>query len=116
MLIILSNYFKRDIMKIFLIRPPVTHFSGSQPPVCDLPLGLLYIAGALNKKECQVEIYDAIIDTYEEHWSTKIENDEECKMGAPECEIEDRIRKFNPDIVGITNQFSSQISNAILIA
>lgn len=102
-------------MKVLLIRPPTTHFPGTTPPVCGLPLGLLYIAGIFDKNGYDVQIYDAIIDTDEIHWLPQ-HGDNEFRMGAPLDEIYEKIKSVKPDIVGITNQFSSQIPNAIKVA
>ena len=102
-------------MKVLLIRPPTTHFPGTTPPVCGLPLGLLYIAGVLDKNGYDVQIYDAIIDTDKIHWLPQ-HGASEFQMGSPLDEIHEKIKSVKPDIVGITNQFSSQIPNAIKVA
>ena len=49
-------------MKILLIRPPAKYIKGSAKPSASLPLGLLYVAAALEKNNFTVEIYDAQIN------------------------------------------------------
>ncbi|MFH2069954.1 MAG: radical SAM protein [Elusimicrobiota bacterium] len=101
--------------KILLVRPPSSYGENLRGFQLDLPLGILYIAGVLEKNGYQVEVFDARVDfadhkllnTYankefvEKHWIT---------------ELKKVIQHKNPDVVGITNQFSAQIFNAVRVA
>lgn len=98
------------IKKILLIQPPynILKFEpkGAQPP-----LGLAYIAAVLENKYA-VKIIDCVIEGYDtEKW---IDNNF-ILYGLPEEEIENRIREFQPDIVGVSCLFSTQSENAHMV-
>jgi magnesium-protoporphyrin IX monomethyl ester (oxidative) cyclase len=98
-------------MKALLINPPQTFYPGSEPPAGNLPLGLLYIAAVLDKAGYKAEILDAFIT---ESSFRKIGDVTE--VGMPYGRIAEEIRRIKPDIVGITNPFTSQVENAIRVA
>jgi len=102
-------------MKILLVRPPSSYGENLRGFQLDLPLGILYIASMLEENGYEVEIFDCRIDfdasdllnTYknrnyvEKHWLT---------------EFKKVIQEKKPDVIGITNQFTAQILNAIKAA
>ncbi len=100
-------------MRILLINPPLTG-TASNLTVLGLPLGILYIAAVLEKKGKVVEVFDSI--TCEPKLETKRIDNEKIHIGASWKRLEDEIRNKKPDIVGISNQFSSQVDNAIRAA
>ena len=98
-------------MKVLLINPPQTFYPGSEPPAGNLPLGLLYIAAVLDKAGYKTEILDAFItDSLFRKIGDIIE------VGMYHGRIAEEIRRKKPDIVGITNPFTSQVENAIRVA
>lgn len=99
-------------MKILLINPNRTYYQGSKGPRLGLPLGILYIAAVLEKNGYQPKIFDCLIS---EHTKLKVEKDKIIHGTSDEIILE-TIQKEKPDVVGITNQFSAQIENAIRTA
>ncbi len=102
-------------MKVLLIKHPTTHFEKTAPPVSGLPLGLLSIAGSLRKAGHHVQLYDAIVDADEKRWGTECEGGT-YRMGATWEEIKHKVADASPDLVGISNQYTSQADNAIQTA
>lgn len=77
------------------------------------PLGIAYIAAILEQAGYEVRILDAFI----EGWDTSIRiNHEKLLVGLPYDEIEDYVRDYQPDFVGITSMFTSQRKNAHKVA
>lgn len=102
-------------MKVLLIRHPTTHFAKTAPPVSGLPLGILYVAAALKAAGYPVQLYDAIVDADEKRWGDACE-DGKYQMGATQEEIGRFVAEAAPDVVGISNQYTSQVNNAIKTA
>lgn len=97
-------------MKILLIDPPTIHLKGSDNPRAYFPLGLLSIAGVLKRENYNVEIYDTKVS------GNIYINSNIIHFGDNWNIVDRRIREYNPDIVGISNLFSSQWTNALKIA
>lgn len=98
-------------MKVLLINPSRIYFQGqgSKGPRVGLPLGLMYMAAVLEKNSIPVKIFDSLISE-----ATQIkEYPEHTYHGAPDDYLEKIIQKENPDIVGITSPFSTQVENAV---
>jgi len=102
-------------VKVLLIKHPTTHFEKTAPPVSGLPLGLLYIAASLRKAGHDVHIYDAIVGADERRWDGAFV-DGVYRMGATQEEIQRVVSDIGPDVVGISNQFTSQVDNALRTA
>jgi anaerobic magnesium-protoporphyrin IX monomethyl ester cyclase len=98
-------------MKILLINPPQTFYLGSEPPAGSLPLGLMYLASVLDKAGYKVEILDAFMADFEPQKDGDI-----VIVGMPFNQIEVEIRRRQPDIVGISGPFTSQIGNTLKIS
>lgn len=102
-------------MKICLINPPKTMQEHSDTssiggkPSIGLPLGLLYVAGALEQAGHTVSVIDCLVG--KEVITKKLENDI-LYYGYPYEVIKQKIRQINPDIVGIGSQFSAQAKNS----
>jgi len=97
----------RDI-KTLLIWPPITVFPpDTMKPSSILPLGLSYIAAFLEKNNHDVKILDAL--------ALGINNREKCnewiRTGLNDREIKRKIKKYNPDIVGISSMFTAYSSD-----
>jgi anaerobic magnesium-protoporphyrin IX monomethyl ester cyclase len=102
-------------MKVLLIKHPTTHFKKTAPPVSGLPLGILSISATLRKAGHDVSLYDAIVGADEKRWGAECGNGV-YRMGATWEEIRRVVDETCPDVVGISNQYSSQLDNAILTA
>ena len=100
-------------MKILLIRPPAKYFKGTSPPAIDLPLGIMYIGSVLRNTGYVVQIYDALVKVNVSSRKTMLSSGH---FGASWKEIEGVVKNEKPDIVGIANQFTSQLENAIQTA
>lgn len=102
-------------MQVLLINPPWTYprkyFHRTDLSV-SIPMGLLYVASSImDRTDAEVKILDAFTlgkpvtvlrDSYH--------------VGAGFGRIRDAMAGLEPDIVGITSPFSSQIDNALLVA
>jgi magnesium-protoporphyrin IX monomethyl ester (oxidative) cyclase len=98
-------------MKILLINPPQTFIVGSEPPAGSLPLGLMYLAAVLDRAKYRVEILDAFMADCEPQ-----KNGDQTTIGMPFKRIEEEIRRRQPDIVGISGPFTSQMDNTIKVS
>lgn len=99
-------------MKVLLINPSKIHRQGAKGVRLGLPLGLLYIAAVLEKNSIPVKIFDSLISS-----ATEItEYPDHTYHGVPDEYLKGVIFKEKPDIVGITNPFTTQIENTIRIA
>jgi magnesium-protoporphyrin IX monomethyl ester (oxidative) cyclase len=98
-------------MKILLINPPQTFYLDSEPPAGNLPLGLMYLAAILNKAGYTVELLDAFMTD-----SSPQKNGDVITVGMPFSQIETEIQNKNPDIVGISGPFTSQIDNTLKVS
>ena len=90
-------------MRILLLFPPTTVYGDdpSIPPVTQ-PLGLAYLAGYLEKEGHEV----SFVDGRGEHTQvTKTTNSS--LYGFTNEDILDEIKKFNPDVVGISNMWTA---------
>ena len=105
---------KKNIRNVMLIQPPLkTHTDlSSEPKGIHPPIGLAYI-GAVIEKDYNVNILDSVVEGYD----TEIPVDRNViRYGLAYGEIEKRIAGFSPDIVGISNIFSSGFSEALEVA
>jgi len=98
-------------MKICLINPPQILNKRFGIPSVFQPVGLLYVAASLEKK------YDVkVIDATVEGWERLKEIDGKYYLGLTIDEIEKRIKRIRPDIVGISIPFSINENAALNIA
>ncbi|MBI4294801.1 MAG: B12-binding domain-containing radical SAM protein [Chloroflexi bacterium] len=98
-------------MKILLVNPPQRIFSGSPTLEAGPPLGLLYVAAALDRAGYQVEILDTLLFD-----GPAREEGDSLLYGMPWDQIQAEIRQRKPDLVGVTSPFSTQIENALAVA
>ncbi len=98
-------------MKVLLINPPQTFYPGSDQPAGNLPLGLMYIAGVLEKSSYRTEILDAFMtdDPFVKEGKT-------IRVGLPFEQIKAQISIRKPDIVGIAGPFTCQIEHSLRIS
>ncbi|MEK6984220.1 MAG: radical SAM protein [Nanoarchaeota archaeon] len=92
-------------MRILLIRPPHLDINLLPPTAVGIPLGMLSVAAYMEKQGHDVKIFDSLI--YPD--KTK----DQTHFGASFERIESSIRGFKPDIIGVTNLFSTQMRKAL---
>ena len=97
--------------RILLINPPVTttrnETIGPNPP-----LGLAYIAAYLEQENYKVSILDALAEGIE----NPITKNDFVRFGLSDDDIERFISSYEPDVVGISQMFTSYSNNAHEIA
>lgn len=98
-------------MKVLLINPPQTFYSGSEPPAGNLPLGLMYIGAVLEKEKYKAEILDAFMTG-----SAFEKSGETISVGMPFEQIKKEISTRKPDVVGIAGPFTCQIENTLKVS
>ena len=98
---------KNKFPKVMLINPPQKIYTHAWNTGLYFPVGLLYVAGVI-RDVCNLKILDCMIDDFE---IKKCANYE--LQGTPKKKIQEAIKDFNPDIVGITIPFTSQSDNGI---
>jgi magnesium-protoporphyrin IX monomethyl ester (oxidative) cyclase len=97
-------------MKILLIKPSYNIKYKTFP---SLPLGLCYIAAVLEKNNYDVEIIDCVIEDFKniEHVDKGI-----FRVGLSWNKLKKKIRKSNPDVVGVSCSFTIQSFDAFKVA
>ena len=97
--------------KVLLINPARIYYKKSlrtsPQGMIGLPLGILYVAAALEKNGCRVKIIDSLVH---EHSIIK-EFANYTYYGVPSELLKKDILDFNPDIVGIASQSATQEEN-----
>ncbi len=96
-------------MKVLLVNPPAAYLKGSMNPRVYVPLGILSIARVLEQEGIDVQIYDAALS------AKIITNNKVLHFGDSWEQIKMLIESCNPDIVGVSNLFSSQTENALKV-
>ena len=97
-------------MKVCLINPPLIVPRRWTPPTIFQPLGLAYIAAVLEKKH-SVSILDACADG----WKNFKVVDDQYYLGLDLNQIQEKIIKIKPEIVGISIPFSIIEKNVLAI-
>lgn len=93
-------------MKILLAIPPYTHTKGEHQFIV-FPLGIAYIAAVLEKAGHKVSVIDSLV----EDPKPKLDTEGNYLVGLRWEELMDRIKKINPDILGVSCGFTSQFKN-----
>jgi anaerobic magnesium-protoporphyrin IX monomethyl ester cyclase len=95
----------KRIKKVLLVNPPAKTNQKARDINPIPPIGLGYIAAMLEQRQIKVEIYDML----GEGWNKEIPYARDIVIvGLSTEDLIDRIYKFEPDIVGISNQFTYQ--------
>jgi anaerobic magnesium-protoporphyrin IX monomethyl ester cyclase len=100
-------------MRVCLINPGRTYYEKSSSVSnvdIGLPLGIMYLASFLEKKNHDVKIIDSLV--MDEAVLETIDNSRR-RYGAPLKIIKSEVEKFKPNIIGVSNLFSSQIIDAV---
>ncbi len=101
-------------MRVLLIRP---YFEMLRHELVFLPfesLGLQYLKSALLNSGHEVELYDCLAEHPSSIRYIKEKNLFHC--GAEDSDIKNEIRKFKPDVVGISGMFYSQSNSFYRVA
>lgn len=101
--------FSKKIKKVFLLTPPAFTFRNMRDINPIPPMGLGYIAAMLERRAVEVKIFDSLIEGFDKEEGV---SDEIVRVGASFQQIEEQIRQFSPDVVGVSNLFSRQAHNA----
>lgn len=99
----------KKIKKVLLFIPPAftSKFKIDINPVP--PLGLAYLGAVLENNGIGVKIFDCLA----EGWNKRVEmGNHTIRIGTPFSLIEDIVRDYKPDIVGVNNSFTTQRKNA----
>ena len=91
-------------MKVMFIRPPETFI---KDPRIGIPVGTLSVAAVLEKAGHEIKVFDSLL------YRDKVDNP--LHFGASWQHIEDEIKGFSPDVIGIAGMFSTQAPNAITL-
>lgn len=94
-----------NIDKILLIAPPAFTFRNFRDINPLPPMGLGYLASVVENMGIEVKILDCLIRGWENEENI---NDTMVRVGLSYADIENYIREFNPDLIGINCQFSKQ--------
>ena len=95
----------KKIKKVLLVNPPAKTNREARDINPIPPIGLGYIAAMLGQRQIKVKIYDML----GEGWNNEIPYTKDLVLvGSRTEDLIKRIYKFEPDIVGISNQFTYQ--------
>jgi len=94
----------RDIKKIMLIFPPSTSLASWEPMVTT-PMGIAYLGSVLREAGYEVSLLDTVCEAaYQE---TRL-NEYISRFGLTYDQIMERVRRIQPDMVGLSCIFSNQ--------
>ena len=102
--------------KVFLLFPPgkvYVHSDGTPAARkhCSPPIGIAYLASNLIKHGYEVAVTDALVDGFDQ----EIYEEPFIIYGLSPKQIVEKIKKFNPDVVGISVLFSMTVSEVYKI-
>ncbi|MFC1904259.1 B12-binding domain-containing radical SAM protein [Chloroflexota bacterium] len=100
---------RKKIKKVLLFIPPAFTFKDSLDVNPLPPLGLGYLGAVLENAGIEVKVVDCLM----EGWNNRVEVAENIiRVGLPFDQIDEIIRSYGPDIVGVNNLFTKQRENA----
>ena len=95
-------------MKVLLVNPNRTFaMQGGHSPSVGLPLGLLYIAASLERHSIPVSLFDCLVSQQ----TRFIPGADTSFLGVDEDLVRAKLLAEQPDIVGISSQFTSEWEN-----
>jgi magnesium-protoporphyrin IX monomethyl ester (oxidative) cyclase len=104
----------RKIRRVLFIYPPLTTHTdyateskGTHPPI-----GISYIAALLERDGLEVGIIDAVVEGY---YHEEPLGDNIIRYGLSFDDITSRVAEFKPDLVGVSNLFSSSADDSIRV-
>lgn len=93
------------IKKVLFLAPPAVTLKSGRDINPLPPMGLGYLAAVLRDMDIEVKILDCLM----RGWEIETEADDLLiRVGLPEKEIEEQIKEFDPDLIGVSCQFSRQ--------
>ncbi len=98
-------------MKILFINPPLVVSKKLGQPQVFQPMGLAYLAAVLQKNHSV-----SILDANAEAWKSLKKTKNQYHLGLTLDQIQERINQINPDVVGISCQFSINEKTTIAVA
>ncbi|HAG10156.1 MAG TPA: hypothetical protein DCK76_01910 [Desulfotomaculum sp.] len=99
----------KKIKKVLLFIPPAFTFKDNIDINPLPPLGLAYLGAVLEGNGIQTKIVDCLV----EGWEKRAEiGKDTIRIGLPFEEIEEIIRQYDPDLVGVNVLFTKQRENA----
>jgi len=102
-----TEVIKKEIKKVLLVAPPV-YSSGDREDInLYPPLGLAYLAASLERIGIEIEILDCFLEGRTQKRESEIYEGADI-VGLNEFQIGERIKDFQPDMVGVSNIFSRQ--------
>lgn len=102
-----------QIRRILLIQPPAFSNKARTDMTPNVPLGIAYIAAALEREGYDVRMLDAFIEGWD--LETPVSKDKMI-VGMPFDSIKEVIAATRPDAIGVTSMFTAQRKNAHRIA
>lgn len=101
-------------MKILLLTHPLTVTKGTEDNFGMFPpLGLAYVASMLEKHGHDVDIIDVFAEGFKVH---EEQHNGDIRIGLRKDDILLKVKESNPDVVGISNNFTSFSNDAIGLA
>ncbi|MFO8058735.1 MAG: cobalamin-dependent protein [bacterium] len=94
----------RPVEKVMLVFPPVT-IARIYDKMCCLPMGIAYL-GAVLREYYDVRLLDAVAEGH--HLERDVEDQRVFQYGLSPDMIMERVRAYEPDVVGLSCLFSSQ--------
>lgn len=99
----------RKINKVLLLTPPADTFKNRIDINPLPPMGPAYLGAVLERNNIDVKIVDSLV----EGWHNRVDITEDMiRVGLSFEEIENIIRSYRPEIVGVSNLFTKQRENA----
>lgn len=98
--------------RILLLSPTAKKFISDVKEFAP-PIGLTWIAASLRKRGHKVKIIDCVAEALHNEKIEKRGKEVLIRYGLSDSEIERRIKRFNPDVVGISNIFTAQAGEAL---
>jgi len=99
--------------RVLLVNPAQTYYEKSYRDSASgsigLPLGILYIAAALERKGCQVRVVDSLVSEFTVTRRCR----DHVWHGIPAERWSQIIRDFRPAVVGLSSQYSAQEENVL---
>lgn len=101
----------RKIKKVFLILPPYT-IPATMPKRVQPPLGIAYLGAYLEKQGYEVQLCDSLIEGFDH---SDVVYEDFIRYGLSEEKIRERIKRFQPDVVGVSCLFTIMAKSAYRI-
>lgn len=109
----MSTPLRKNIKKVMLVNPPgkiaITFQGSRERKLAVPPLGLAYLAASLRDAGIEVAILDVLVEGYQ----TEKLSENIVTYGLTDAEVRERIRDFNPDMIGVSCLFSNRGQEAL---